>query len=117
MIRTVAAWYSVICGAALAAAPFIIPSIADSTEPSARVRTIVFVVAGVLLAVGGFARLMRLPGRVASVYLGIGAGLTAVPAMVAWMLAGSAPVWQVAVVGAAGVLLVGVSWALWPSGA
>lgn len=115
MAKTIAGWYSLLLGAALAAVPFAVLGRAGSAEPETHLRTIALVVAGLLLAGGGAARLMRLPGRVASLYLGVGAGLIALIQTMAALVAMGAPEWELAVVGVAIVGLVIASWAQWPS--
>lgn len=116
MMRKVAAWYALLIGITLPALPFVVDALRADDAPGSRVRTALFIVAGLLLATGAVARLARFPGRVASYYLGLGAGGMTLLSAVPYLLLAGAPIWQPIVAIVAVVGLIGSSWAVWPSG-
>lgn len=116
MMRKVAAWYALLVGVTLPVLPFLVDALHANGAPGNRVRTALFIVAGLLLATGAIARLARFPGRVASYYLGLGAGGMTLLSAVPYLLSEGAPIWQPVVAIVAVVGLIGSSWAVWPSG-
>lgn len=115
MIRTFAGWYSILLGVGLAVLPFTWLGLHGDVSSATTVRIIGYVLAGVLLAAGGLARLARFPGRVASAYVGFGAGVTAIVMALAQLLEIGAPDWQLFAGLAALVVLIVAAWSLWPA--